>query len=313
MSELHTNEGKKDSPVHNKDDSITGQLEGRCTFTDLDLQLQVHTNDTVERSTAQASFMVPPTMTVALILEGDLDAALDEQPLVMTSRNGPAGYIWFHTKEVRLDRWIRAGQRVRKVTVSLSLDRCSKLFDMSEFYKSIDFDCHKQNMSILQWQPTPQTLRCAEEILQKEQEGTNLEKLDSIISAFSLFRQAFAHFKEPSAQSNFDKVNAREIGRARIAREYILGHIDDALNMNDVANNTGMSVSTLQRTFKNCYGCTVMEFVRIRKLELARLSLLDHGITVGEAAFNAGYSSTANFSTAFQREFGYPPSSCMSN
>lgn len=311
MSDLEQPEGNLDSPSGSTDAAIVSQIEGRCTFTDIDLQLQVHTNDTVERSNAQASFMIPPTMTVALILEGDLDAALDEQPLVMTARNEPSGYIWFHTKELKLDRSIRAGQRVRKVTVSLSLEGCEKLFNMAEFYKSVGFNPDSEHMAILQWQPTPQTLRSAEDILQKEQEGSNLERLDSIISAFSLFRQAFAHFKQQSSEAGFNPVNIRENGRARSAREYILNNIDSPLTIKDVAAHSGMSVSTLQRTFKNCYDCTVMEFVRIRKLELARLGLLDHGLSVGEAAFNAGYSSSANFSTAFQREFGYSPSSCI--
>ncbi len=54
-----------------------------------------------------------------------------------------------------------------------------------------------------------------------------------------------------------------------------------------------------------------MEFVRTRRLDMVLRDLLDHGITVGEAAHRAGYSNTANFSTAFQRQFGYPPSVCL--
>jgi len=92
-----------------------------------------------------------------------------------------------------------------------------------------------------------------------------------------------------------------------------MSQIDQPLTIKDVAIGCGMSVSTLQRIFKACYGCTVMEFQRVRRLELARLALIDQQLTVGEAAFRAGYSNTANFSTAFVREFGYPPSACLEN
>ena len=56
-----------------------------------------------------------------------------------------------------------------------------------------------------------------------------------------------------------------------------------------------------------------MEFVRTRRLEIARIELPEEEFTVGEAAYCAGYSSTANFSAAFQRKFGYPTSACIDN
>jgi AraC-like DNA-binding protein len=99
--------------------------------------------------------------------------------------------------------------------------------------------------------------------------------------------------------------------RARKARDYILRSIGEPMALGDIASRNGMSISTLQRVFKTCFGTTVHEFVRTRRLELARLALLDKGLTVGEAAFQAGYSSPANFSTAFQRAFGYRPSACL--
>jgi AraC-like DNA-binding protein len=53
---------------------------------------------------------------------------------------------------------------------------------------------------------------------------------------------------------------------------------------------------------------TVVEFLRLRKLERARHALESGEISIGEAAFLAGYATPANFTTAFRRAFGIPPS-----
>jgi len=54
---------------------------------------------------------------------------------------------------------------------------------------------------------------------------------------------------------------------------------------------------------------SVFEYVRKRRLERARDALVAEAISVTEAATNAGYTSSANFSTAFKRAFGVPPKS----
>ncbi len=290
---------------------ITKHIEGHCTFNEMDLELRVHANDTVERMSAQASFTVEPKFTITLILEGDLEAAIDGHSVVMSARNGPTGYLWLNTNEAKFDRMIRSGQKVRKVTLSLPLDKCLKIFDMAVLYQALGLSKDSKQFAILNWQPTAQTLRYAEEIFLLQQDEYGLKRLESYIAALSLLQQAFSYCTSNSNQTPQLHVNTRDAGRARQARAFVLDHIDENLSIDIVAKNTGMSVSTLQRIFKATFGCTVMEFVRIRKLELARLALLDNGISVGEAAFQAGYSNTANFSTAFQREFGYPPSSCI--
>ena len=285
-------------------------LEGRCTFNQIDFDLQVHANDTLEMAAAHASFKVPPKLTVVLMLEGDLDAAIDGRPLAMTAQRGPTGYLWVNHRPAHLERWIRAGQRVRKITISLPLSKLSAISGIADgTLPKLDSD-DEQDITVLQWRPNAQALRSAEEILLLDSDADALNRLSSSIAALTVVRNALSQLDDKRTATVSQPMNTRDVGRARLAREFILQHIDQPLPIKEVARNTGMSVSTLQRVFKGCFGTTVMEFVRTRRLELARLALLEDGVTVGEAAFGAGYSSPANFSTAFQREFGYPPSSC---
>ena len=55
------------------------------------------------------------------------------------------------------------------------------------------------------------------------------------------------------------------------------------------------------------HGTTIFEYARNRRLEKGRAALENDGVSVTEAAFLAGYSSAANFATAFKRAFGVPP------
>ncbi len=292
---------------------VSELLEGRCTFSQIDFDLQIHVNDTLEMASAHASFVIPPKLTVVLMLEGDLDAAIDGRPLAMTAQRGPTGYLWINRQPARLERWIRAGQRVRKITISLPLAKLSALSDVADDVFSDACAETDRDITVMQWQANAQSLRSAEEILKLDADESSADRLSSSIAALTVVRNALSQLDDRQTTRVPQPMSTRDVNRARLAREFILQHIDRPLPIKEVARSTGMSISTLQRVFKGCFGATVMEFVRTRRLELARLALLEDGVTVGEAAFSAGYSSPANFSTAFQREFGYPPSSCTRN
>lgn len=68
-----------------------------------------------------------------------------------------------------------------------------------------------------------------------------------------------------------------------------------------------MSVGSMQSAFKTVYGRTVADFCRELRLLRARDAMERDGISVAEAAYDAGYSNPANFSTAFKRMFGLSP------
>ncbi|MDR1647090.1 MAG: AraC family transcriptional regulator, partial [Zoogloeaceae bacterium] len=58
------------------------------------------------------------------------------------------------------------------------------------------------------------------------------------------------------------------------------------------------------------FGMTVFDYERQRRLLRARQALEQEGRSVGEAADIAGYTSAANFATAFKRHFGITPRQC---
>jgi AraC-like DNA-binding protein len=68
-----------------------------------------------------------------------------------------------------------------------------------------------------------------------------------------------------------------------------------------------VNANTLQRQFRAVFGTTVFDYLRECRLLRARRALEHGGVTVGQAALAAGYTSAANFATAYRRRFGHVP------
>ena len=81
----------------------------------------------------------------------------------------------------------------------------------------------------------------------------------------------------------------------------------DDLSLAGIAREIGCNATTLQRQFRALRGLSVFEYQRQRRLQQAREALERDGVSVSEAAWRAGYSSPANFATAFKRQFGVSP------
>jgi transcriptional regulator GlxA family with amidase domain len=64
----------------------------------------------------------------------------------------------------------------------------------------------------------------------------------------------------------------------------------------------------MQSAFKSTYDRTIADYSRELRLERARDAIERDGVSVAQAAYEAGYSNPANFSTAFKRQFGLNPS-----
>jgi AraC-like DNA-binding protein len=75
----------------------------------------------------------------------------------------------------------------------------------------------------------------------------------------------------------------------------------------ELARAIGTSEVTLRRNFKAAFGVTIFEYVRGRNLEAARLMLREGHLQVSEVGYRVGYSDPANFTNAYRRRFGRPP------
>ena len=304
-------EHANDLPAPN---TLIEKVDGLCAFDTLSIQMQIHANDTLERKSLSQRFDIPAQLTVMLLLEGDIQVSINQTSCRMSAHDGPAGYLWLMTKPGALVRHIKAGQRVRKVNVTVPLEDVERIQLPNELREHIGLDTPRP--SVASWSPSPQALRCAQDILtQRGQPGNSMHSLQSSIAGLSMLQQALRITHEetrPHLPAATLQVNDRDMVRASMIRDRILmseAHQNAAPQQ--LAQELGMSVSTLQRLFKAAYGMSVMSFQRTERLNAVRALLMEGRLTVGEAGYRAGYSTVSNFSSAFQRTFGYPPSACM--
>lgn len=79
---------------------------------------------------------------------------------------------------------------------------------------------------------------------------------------------------------------------------YITSHITENLNLDDIANNFFISKNYLNKTFKQVTGVTVMDFVRLKRVLLAK-SLMQKGAQAIDAALQVGFADYSSFYRAY--------------
>jgi len=86
---------------------------------------------------------------------------------------------------------------------------------------------------------------------------------------------------------------------------------NENLSVEMIANEMGMSNSSLYRKVKGLSGLSPVDFIRIARLKKA-VRLMEQGEKrISEIAFLVGFSSPAYFSTCFQKQYGKSPSEFM--
>lgn len=94
---------------------------------------------------------------------------------------------------------------------------------------------------------------------------------------------------------------------AHEARAILDRDICAPLSVRDLARQVGLSETMLRRLFKANFGTTILDYIRDQRLDAARILLMQRRFQVAEVAYRIGYSNPANFTNAYKRRYGYPP------
>ena len=96
----------------------------------------------------------------------------------------------------------------------------------------------------------------------------------------------------------------------QFAKAYVEQNIATPPSLSQLARKAGINEYKLKRGFKELFGTTVFGYLSNIRLEKAKTQLLQGNKTIGEIAFDLGYSSSQHFSKAFKKKFGITPSQC---
>lgn len=99
----------------------------------------------------------------------------------------------------------------------------------------------------------------------------------------------------------------RHYDRVMEARDILDSNLNHPPTTLKLARSVGVNVTTLQAIFKAAFDTTIFGYVRRQRLEMGRILLLEHHLSVAEAGKKVGYSSPSAFTAAYRRQFGHPP------
>lgn len=131
---------------------------------------------------------------------------------------------------------------------------------------------------------------------------------DRDFSEFENLREIRAYFLEGfGALSDRLGGDEEEAVVVQWAREYVLRNLDQDINMAVIANQFNMNYYYFSRLYSKITGETFTRYILKARMEAAS-GMLKDGMSIPEVARKTGYVQVKNFTRAFHRYYGMPPS-----
>ena len=267
--------------------------------------LLLHWDDSYEASDLIAQTTLGEGLRIVLLLEGVVDVSYGAQRVALSSAQGGASAAMVAMAEPeQLTRRMRQGAYSRRVNLNLGLDWLAQAGAASG---AVD-DFMRCHLAMRPWQVSPRAVAIAEQLVRPPQLEPLLQNLYLESRTLELAGEALAalHPAAPPPAASA-ALRPREHQRLRELCAFLASGQADDLSLGDIARHVGVNANTLQRQFRAVYGTTVFDYLRECRLLRARRALEHDGVTVGQAAMVAGYTSAANFATAYRRRFGHAP------
>lgn len=95
------------------------------------------------------------------------------------------------------------------------------------------------------------------------------------------------------------------------ALAHIEQHLADKLTVEDLASIAGVGRALFAREFAARLGCTPHRYLNQRRIERAKTLLLDPGFSLGDIAYEVGFSGPSHFTSVFRALEGRTPSAYL--
>lgn len=308
-------------------------LEGRMRMVQLQPGMSMHGTEVVDLHSMVSRVNLPAGLRVVIVLAGEVDVRIGGQRVNLRANSSaalPSAAIVSMPEDALFERQWQRGRWERKLALHLTpewlrhngwlneqgqLSEPSRPVEAGRRPTCLNFP---NTLCILPWQPSPHALALAEQLLCQPEDPTDeLNRLRLSSRALELLYEALASLRTdagrvPAAQGN---LKPRDQDRMLRLRNFIDAEIQQPasrpVHIEELGRRFGLSASALQRQFRCTFGTSVNEYRRAMRLHQARTGL-EQGLSISQAADLAGYTSAANFATAFRRQFGISPK-CISS
>ncbi|AYD04540.1 AraC family transcriptional regulator [Neorhizobium sp. NCHU2750] len=275
--------------------------------------LTFHYSDLTNLRDLQTKTEAPPHLGIKLFFQGGIAARIGNLDIPMPVEQSGGSWVpsatLFHQREHEVfTRHAGAGDRTRKLTIKILPEwlESGDVFAGGEALSLQRFT--EQKLAARSWTPSRALLALAEQMINPPVFEPHLARLYMESRVISVVAEAFGLLSEDSATGR-NSLSLAECKRLKRAEDMLLDY-KASPSIETVAAATGVSVNTLQRLFQAAHGTSVFSYIRDRRLDQARLALETEGLPIAQAAYIAGYTSPANFSTAFKRRYGFTPKQC---
>ena len=97
---------------------------------------------------------------------------------------------------------------------------------------------------------------------------------------------------------------------ALYAKNFCDRNIYEKISLEDISKQAGLSVSQLNRVFRQEFGTTVYSYILNNKISIAKSLLTGTSMSVAEIAFLLNFADEHYFSNIFKKKTGLTPSQC---
>lgn len=279
--------------------------------------LILHATDTIDTHDLTNEIVQHPGITCSLFLEGRVavemgDKKFDFGPGKTSEYSKLEGTVVARAHPERFVRHSKRGMHVRKVNVTVTrewLERDELELSRNAMISRFSYD----HLSCVRWKPSPRLVAIAEQILHPPAYSSLLKDLYLESRAIEIVAEAMHAIARPDPVVPSSTLRPHDRQRIGKARELIDNLLNQPFTLESIARESGMSANTLQRMFHAAYGMTVFDYVRRARLQRARDAIEREGISIAQAAHIAGYTTAANFATAFKRLYGLTPKAFRAN
>lgn len=279
--------------------------------------LSMHCSDTLEVRDLTTQAAQEAGVSCFLFLQGTVDMRLGERLFTLGASGGtaaghaPSGQIINCAQSEIVARISKKGRHIRKVVISVPADWFEPaLKDTAGDGRTLQ-SFLTTHLASATWTPSPRIVSLAEQILRPPVYNDVLLSLYVESRSLEIVGEALSCLVSET-RAQYGVLRTREHERIRAIAEQLGTTGQRPASIEEIAREAGMSSSLLHKQFRAAYGMTVFEFIRNSRLEEARRLLVQDGVSVTEAAYRAGYTSAANFATAFKRRFGLSPKNVRS-
>lgn len=298
--------------VHDKSERDAVLARGDLQFSQLNSGIGIHCSDLRVTKCASSTTDIHPCVSFNVLTHGRVDYSLGEHLYHFNVTDKPIVFVNLITSEQVFTRHLFSEQRVRKANVTIDkstlFSRCETKEDREALMSLFAGRTGVFNM------PFEDEYHVLAEQLIKEKLNPGLfHQLRAEQLALGFIGKCLTAMlsqtvvKSPMYTKPSTVVLDRPRGGDHQLETALNKLVEENSSLDNVAKQMGISVSTLQRKVKANYNMTTFEYVRNKRLEKARNAIIIDGVSIGEAAYTAGYQHAANFVTAFKKYFDMTP------